>query len=127
MLLSLVMTLIKFAMIGGLGFIFDALFFYLLLQLSFAPMLARVLAFWLAATITWLGNRHFTFACTQAVGALTQWVKHMLSAHGSGVLNLCIFYLMQWHYSIEVSFVCGIVSGAAFNYWLSNRYVFTVK
>lgn len=121
------MKLIKFAVIGGLGFVFDGLFFYLLLQLSIAPMLARVMAFWLAATVTWLGNRHFTFACLQPAGALKQWAKHMLSAHSSGVLNLCIFYLMQWHYAIEVSFVCGIVSGAVFNYWLSNRYVFTPK
>ena len=87
-------------------------------------MLARLLAFWLAACVTWLGNKHLTFACKQKTGLLKQWAKHMLTAHTSGLVNLLCFYLISAVYLVPVAFVVGVLVAAVCNYWLSKKYVF---
>jgi len=119
------MKVIKFALVGVMGFAFDAAFFYLLIVANVEPMLARVLAFWLAASCTWLGNKYLTFACKVNSGLLKQWGKHMLSAHASGIANLSLFYLLSSQVALPIAFTCGIAVGAIFNYWLSTKYVFT--
>lgn len=118
------MKVAKFAFVGVIGFLFDAAFFYLFIQLTAEPMVARLFAFWLAATCTWLGNKHLTFRCTLKTNLFQQWGKHMLSAHLSGTVNLALFYLVSTVQPLQVAFVIGIVAGACFNYVLSDRFVF---
>lgn len=118
------MKFLRFACVGGLGFVVDAGCFYLLLQISVPPMAARILSFWLAASATWLGNRYFTFAKRHPDAAFNQWLKHMLSAHSSGVINLMAFYIISINYAVELAFLVGIALGTISNYWLSSRFVF---
>ena len=121
------MQSLKFAVVGGVGFLFDAMCFYLLLKTGMDSTFARVIAFWFAAVITWLGNRLFTFNGAKIVSAFQQLTKHMLSAHFSGVVNISCYYLISLTQSLSVAFVVGIVAGALFNYWLSCRYVFVAE
>lgn len=114
----------KFALVGAAGFVVDALVFYVLTQIGLGILPARFIAFWIAATVTWLGNKHFTFACQQKAGLVVQWLKHMASAHGSGAANLVSFYLLSWIYPVAIAFVLGVLVGAVFNYWLSDKFVF---
>lgn len=118
------MKFLRFACVGSLGFVVDATCFYLLLQITIPPMTARVFSFWLAASVTWLGNRHFTFAKNHLDAPFNQWLKHMLSAHSSGAVNLIIFYIISINYAVELAFLVGIVLGTISNYWLSSRFVF---
>lgn len=119
------MKAVKFAIVGGTGFIIDGAIFYLLMQAGLETMKARLVAFWLTATFTWLGNKHLTFQCQQQSRLYAQWAKHMLSAHCSGAANLLSFYILSWYCPLKVAFTVGILIGAVFNYWLSDRFVFT--
>jgi len=115
---------IKFCAVGGTGFVVDSAVFYLLIEVMPSIILARLIAFWLAATATWLGNRLFTFAHTSAQEPWRQWQKHMLSAHGAGGLNLGLFYLLHDQLGTAVAFCAGIALGLGVNYILARYFVY---
>lgn len=117
----------KFALIGGTGFIIDGALFYLLVQVGLEIMAARLVAFWLTATFTWVGNKYLTFNCSLRNNLLKQWAKHMVSAHCSGAANLVTFYLFSLISSLEFAFTLGVLIGAVANYWLLDKFVFTQK
>jgi putative flippase GtrA len=114
----------KFCIIGGLGFVVDSLFFLLLNEVTGKVMLARLLSFWLAASTTWFGNRIYTFSQQQFTSAITQWCKHMLTAHVSGGINLIIFWSIKDVVSMPVAFCSGILAGLLCNYYFSKKVVF---
>lgn len=115
----------KFCVVGALGFIADSLAFLILISIIDNPLISRVIAFWFAASITWLGNRLYTFqlACQQR--KLRQWSKHMLSAHASGVLNILIFWQLLNLVPVSIAFIAGTCVGAGSNYFLASYIVFT--
>ncbi|MCH2055960.1 MAG: GtrA family protein [Thalassotalea sp.] len=125
------MKVLKFAVIGVLGFVFDALFFYVFMAMIQAPMIARLIAFWLAASLTWWGNRQLTFAelkrASNGIGLVKQWWAYMCTAHLAGAANLASFYWLSLHYPIALAFCLGIIVGAMFNYLLSSRFVFQIN
>lgn len=114
----------KFCLIGGLGFVVDSIFFLLLNEVTNNIMLARLLSFWIAASVTWFGNRIYTYKHQQFTDVLFQWYKHMLTAHFSGGINLIIFWGTKDHISVPVAFCLGIFAGLFSNYFFANRFVF---
>jgi putative flippase GtrA len=121
----------KFALVGGTGFVVDAaalLLLYELLQLDL--LLARALAFLVAATSNWIFNRLFTFAELERVSSKSaEWMRFIGSAIVSAAPNLGIFYLLMlllpetlpW---IFVAMCCGILAGYISNYQLAKHWVF---
>ena len=128
------MKLIKFAFVGGIGFIVDTSIFTLCLYLLEWPLMSsRVIAFFCAATSTWLGNRYLTFSDTSQQGSKRkQWLKFMTSACISAIPNFITFKLSLeflgsegiWAY---VALVLGILIGMISNYLLSDKWVFKAK
>ncbi|WP_413401649.1 GtrA family protein [Pseudoalteromonas sp. KJ71-7] len=115
----------KFCFVGGAGFIVDSFIFFILVNHIDSIITARAIAFWLAASTTWLGNRVYTFN-NQAYGsAVKQWSKHMFAAHLSGVINLIVFWIAKELFLIHFAFCLGIMAGLVSNYLLANRFVFT--
>jgi putative flippase GtrA len=117
----------KFCLIGGLGFVVDSLCFIFLTKLTSNIMLARVLSFWLAASTTWFGNRIYTYAHQQFSGVITQWCKHLLTTHLSGVINLLIFWSIKDVVTMPVAFCLGILGGLFSNYFFANHFVFAQR
>ncbi len=124
----------KFAIVGGVGFIADASV-YGILSYGFSvtgfeidPLITRVVAFWFAASVTWLGNRYFTFSniafSHRRDEVLGQFMKHMTSAHFSGILNIASFYFLLAHTGEAYAFVIGVLVGTVTNYFLSSKMVF---
>ena len=89
-------------------------------------MISRLIAFWLAATTTWYGNRHFTFQASHQP-PLAQWGKHMVSCHVSGCANLALFYVATTVMPVSISFVLGILLGMVLNYLFSSVLVYSNK
>jgi putative flippase GtrA len=114
----------KFCIVGGFGFVVDSLIFLLLTKITDNVMMARLLSFWFAASITWVGNRLYTYKHQQFTNIFSQWCKHMLTAHLSGGLNLIVFWLAKDIWSIPFAFCLGIIFGVFSNYFLANRFVF---
>jgi len=114
----------KFGIVGLLGLAFDAIAFTVFLWIIDHLMMARVLAFWLAATITWAGNRHFTYKDDINSEPFKQWLKHMGVAHIAGAINMAVFALMSSMFSVVIAFCVGIGVATFINYTLLNRFVF---
>ncbi len=114
----------KFCLIGGLGFIVDSLCFLFFTALMSDVMLARILSFWLAASTTWFGNRVYTYRHLQSNDFFYQWVKHIMTAHLSGSLNLLVFWSTVDIISMPLAFCLGILAGLLSNYFIINRFVF---
>ncbi|MBY7702166.1 GtrA family protein [Vibrio harveyi] len=117
-------------MVGGVGFIVDTLIFMVLFQWAGVElMMARGLAFCVAATTTWLGNRCLTFSQSTKDRAFNQWQKFMLSASISALPNFAVFkvttlLLGTQGTTVYIALVMGILAGMVSNYLLSMHWVF---
>ncbi|MGR6859749.1 GtrA family protein [Aliivibrio salmonicida] len=124
--------LIKFACVGGVGFVVDSTVFMLCFHLFDAPIAeSRVIAFFFAATTTWLGNHWFTFGSTHntAFTLLKEWQKSMLSACISAIPNFIIFMSVVSVLGKETVFLysgllLGVIGGMLSNYWFNLKWVF---
>ncbi|WP_341662763.1 GtrA family protein [Vibrio sp.] len=122
--------IVNFAVVGGVGFLADcALFSALYYGLEFEILTARIASFLFAATITWLGNRTFTFVNVTGANAVIQWLKFMTSATASLLPNLATLKLIMLFYtnestSVMVAFIGGVLSGMVSNFLLSQYWVF---
>ncbi|KLN63309.1 GtrA family protein [Vibrio sp. VPAP30] len=121
--------LVRFALIGSIGFIADAVVFSALFYLADTSiMLARAIAFVGAATVTWFGNRTFTFYSTEQK-AFQQWMKFMCGASFSALPNFIVFKVLssvlgEAGVGPLIALVAGILVGMVSNYLLSSRWVF---
>lgn len=121
--------LIRFALVGGTGFVADSIAMYLLyISMGWPLVQARVAAFIFAATITWFGNRTFTFN-SQNTTPLSQWWKSMTSSVLSFCPNLLVFMLISdllGHSKpgVAIAIMFGIGVGMLSNFCLSHYWVF---
>lgn len=124
--------LIKFGCVGAIGFVIDYSVFSLAYYAFGLPILnARIMAFIVAATSTWYGNRKLTFSASEQNGALLalkQWQKFMCSALISAIPNILVFKLlvdvlpdqgMATFFAMVVGVLVGMVSNFLFSrYWV---------
>ncbi|GLX84597.1 hypothetical protein tloyanaT_08490 [Thalassotalea loyana] len=116
----------RFAIVGGGGFIVDALCFYgISLYFDMNIVVVRTLAFCVAMIVTWLGNRYFTFHASSRVNALRQFMKHALTASSSFLLNLIGFMVvLKATNLVSVAFIVGVSIAFVSNYAVSKSKVF---
>jgi len=126
--------IVRFGLVGALGFSVDYAIFSLLLYGIEQPLLtARVLAFFCAATTTWYGNRVITFANKERQfldSAFTQWQKSMCSALASALPNMLVFKTIieltpnapMYHFAALTG---GVLVGMISNFLLSRYWVFS--
>lgn len=125
--------LLKFAMVGGIGFVVDTLIFILLYQLlELDMMVARLLAFIVAATTTWLGNRIFTFSSQCTSNKLIQWQRFISVACFSAIPNFLVFKLIMslidsYFLGVYIALALGVFAGMVSNFLLSERWVFATR
>jgi putative flippase GtrA len=125
--------LLKFAFVGGVGFVVDTLVFILLYQvLELDMMVARLFAFIVAATTTWLGNRLFTFSSQCTSNKLIQWQRFISVACFSAIPNFLVFKLVMslinsYFLSVYIALALGVLTGMVSNFWLSERWVFATR
>lgn len=112
-----------FVFVGAIGFIIDIVFFNILIYLGFDLNLARIFAFWSAASATWWGHRHISFKAV-AGRKLSQWFKHFATCHVTGAVNLAIFYLSYSIIGVHISFILGIVVATGLNFTIGKYFTF---
>ncbi|BDX03135.1 hypothetical protein MACH16_18830 [Marinomonas pontica] len=132
-------TFIRFALVGGIGFLVD-LASMLLLSIWLPHIAARALAFWVAATSNWWWNRTMTFRHTTSPNnkkaAVLQWMQFIGGSLIAFIPNWgCYLALMAqppafsdstldqlWPY---MAMVPGVLIGMILNYLLSRFWVFS--
>ncbi|MEL7283647.1 MAG: GtrA family protein [Pseudomonadota bacterium] len=81
---------LRFAMVGGLGFIVDVGFTLMLIALGMNPLLARIVAIVLALFTTWRLNRAVTFGASGTSQA-SEGVRYFVVATGVALINYSIY------------------------------------
>ncbi|MGF1720485.1 GtrA family protein [Vibrio kyushuensis] len=126
-------ALFKFALIGSIGFIADAVLFSMALYLCELDVyLSRVIAFFGAACVTWFGNRCYTFVHSNKQPKFLQWAKFIGSASMSAIPNFITFrsvlnVLGEGPITVYIALVMGVLVGMLSNFMLSERWVFKTK
>lgn len=118
--------LMKFLIVGGTAFVADYIFFNTLLAGGLGLTISRVIAFWFALQITWLGNSFFTFRQNNTTNSLRRWVKHCVTGHFTGCINIGAFLVaVDLNANHDIAFIGGILIGTAVNFFCADRWVFT--
>ena len=125
-------SILRFAVIGALGMPVDWCALQLFLHLGTGPYFGRVLAWLVAATFTWLGNRYFTFADRRSrsfIGTLQEWGRFLAANAVGGLVNVGLYSVMLRFApppfnDLNLAFVCGVLLGLVFNFVLSKKMVF---
>ena len=121
--------IMSYCTVGAIAFLVDTCSFYLLFEELHLPFnQSRLLAFVIAASITWLGNRYWTFARSKNQSATYQYCKHMLSTSAALGLNLVICHLLlgiHWFKLYPVWAVASaIILTTLVNFRVSQSWVF---
>jgi dolichol-phosphate mannosyltransferase len=132
-------TFIRFAIVGGVGFLVD-LTSMLLLSIWLPHLFARGIAFWIAASSNWWWNRHITFIDAQKIkhkkAAVLQWMQFLGSSVVAFIPNWgCYLFLLAhppaissptfillWPY---LAMAPGVLAGMMLNYIFSRFWIFS--
>jgi putative flippase GtrA len=136
---------LSFALIGVVGLCADMAALHIAVSsLGLGLYGGRVFSYLVAASVTWLLNRRFTFGHVGWSGALRQWATFLVANLAGACANYLVYALilaarpLLLHLSGEedagaapwlvflpyLGVACGSVSGLAFNFILSRRLVF---
>ena len=99
------MSILRFAVIGALGMPVDWAALHLFLHLGTGPYFGRVLAWLVAATFTWAGNRYFTFADQRS--SSTRWTSSLRARIGKWLKADAGLYAPMWALKRYSSFFSG--------------------
>lgn len=117
-----------FCLAGSIGYIVDVGVVFALKEML-GPYIARIPAFFAAATVTWALNRRYTFAVVVKKSIWQQYVHYLSLMMVGGCLNymvylLCMYILYGWLYNVFVAVALGSLAGVVVNYFNSKQYVF---
>jgi putative flippase GtrA len=118
---------LRFCLVGTLGFLVDAGVLLLLTAAGFAgARTGRVASFLVAACVTWLLNRRFTFRSGASAKSLGPYV--LLTGFGA-LLNVGVYWLWITAFGetpgmLVLGVAAGSIVALAFNFLVSKHVVF---
>lgn len=122
---------IRFAVVGSAGFCVDVVMVYCFLHLGWHYILARMLSFLMAVTVTWCGNRWLTFDAAPPQSWWREWATYATANSVGGIINLGVYgiwMLIPWERAAWAP-LWGTAAGSAaalfFNYWAMSTLVFS--
>jgi putative flippase GtrA len=118
---------LRFCLVGTLGFLVDSGVLLLLTTAGLAgAWIGRVVSFLVAACVTWLLNRRFTFRSRVTTASLVPYV--LLTGFGA-LLNIGVYWLWISVFGeapemLVLGVAAGSVAALAFNFLVSKHVVF---
>jgi hypothetical protein len=121
---------LKFAVVGGIGFVIDVCLFHLALDyLQFNRTESALFSFPYCVCFTWLGNRYYTFRGKSTGTWSAQAVRFLTVCLIGLVMNRGTFIILThtipfiYNHSI-IGLMAGTGVGMFFNFFFSRRLVF---
>jgi putative flippase GtrA len=120
--------IVRFVVVGTIGFAVDSTILLALVQgLHIAPLPARIASFLCAATVTYWLNRNFTFRFKGKAPAL--WLRYVLSSGVGSLINIGAFQAwVSLFGASSVQLVLGSAVGSVlalfFNFFMNRNVVF---
>ena len=130
---------LRFGIVGGIGFLVDAGVLYAMLSLGLGPYSGRVVSFLAAATTTFFLNRSFTFRRHSPSGThpapthpMGEWLVYLGLMVIGGLVNYgtyaaAVALSEPVHRFPVIGVALGSVAGMAINFWTSKTMVFERK
>jgi putative flippase GtrA len=120
----------RFALVGGTGFIVDIAVLQLYLTLfGDRPFSAQALAWCVAVTTNWWMNRSFTFATRHKAPLLQQWAQYVAVNSGGALVNYAVYAALvaliplcrtqPW-----LAVAAGTIAALGLNFIGAKRFVF---
>ncbi|AWP21983.1 MAG: GtrA family protein [Acidiferrobacter thiooxydans] len=123
--------LLAFAVVGTLGFLVDAGVVLGLTGSGVDALSAQAAAFVAAVTVTWLGNRSWTFRDRVGRSSLSgEWARYVSANVVGWVVNNGVYALLVLTVPLTMrepvwAVAAGSLAGLAFNYTAARRVVFS--
>ena len=121
--------LVKFTLVGIVGFAIDSGVLVLLLSAGLDPFSGRMCSYLVAASGTWYCNRHFTFRDRRSAAMTRQWLSFLAANSIGAVVNYGTFAALVLveptvarHPIVGVA--AGSIMGLSCNFALSRAVVF---
>jgi Predicted membrane protein len=122
--------IIRFGVSGVAGFIVDAGIVAIFTgALGLGPIMAQAIAFTVAVTVTWLINRHWTFAEHASNRWAHEWTRYIAAnsvgaAVNNGVYIILVFTVALFSKQPVLAVATGSLVGMSFNFAFSKLIVF---
>jgi len=120
--------LIRFCIVGAIGFLIDSGVLYLLIRnADMNPYSARLISFLSSATTTYVLNRSFTFSIgLKGEARHREWAVYVILMLAGGALNygvysLCIAFSKVMYAQPVLAVAVGSLAGLALNFSTSQR------
>ena len=126
----LLIQFIKFGIVGVVGFVVDTAFLYIGIDgLGLSRVAAGFFSFPFAVTVTWIGNRLFTFREIEHEPMAKQWAKFAIVCavgivFNRGTYTLCVSTIPFVYDYPVIGLLAGTAAGMFFNFFASKRLVF---
>lgn len=120
----------RFVIVGGTGFVVDAIVLSALVKLAGVdPLLARAVSFSTALFCTWAFNRGWSFAATRSARVLPEAGRYVAVQLTGGAANLAVYAAMVrmipgLHGDVLLPLAAGSAVGIGINYLGSRFLVF---
>lgn len=126
--LNVLFQFMRFGLVGGLGFMVDTLVVYGL-RSSLGLYTVGLVSYVVAASVTWLLNRLWTFRSLSTGSVLRQWSLFMLANLSGFVLNRGTYAILITVSALAaeqpvIAIAAGAVAGMFVNFGMSRRLVF---
>jgi putative flippase GtrA len=123
----------KFGIVGGIGFLVTEGVFNLLIHENASTFIANAVATMVAAAVTFVGNRHWTFRHRERTGMGRETaVFFALNAVGVGIQQACLL-LAQAEFgrhdklTLNVAFLVGVGLATMFRFWSYRKFVWLAQ
>lgn len=120
---------LRFCMVGAVGFVIDAgILQFLVSVFGMNPYLARVISFLVAASVTWLMNRRYTFDVEHAA-THSEWVRYITIMVLGALVNYAAFAISiaVWELARAqpwLGVAVGSIAGLGINFMSSRMLLF---
>lgn len=122
-----------FLLVGGVGFLVDALVLNtLIFSYGWGYYTARVASFGVAVVVTWLLNRNWTFRHRRSANRGREYRNYLLVQSCGALINFAAYSACIWVGGVfrawpVLALAVGSVLAMGFNFLAARRYVFTGK
>ena len=127
--MSLIGKLLRFAIVGTVGFAIDAgVLLFLVRALGLSPLSGRVLSFVSAATVTFLLNHRFTFRMSEGA-SVRRWIYYVATTAFGACINIGVYGIwVREHGSAALDLTLGTAFGSlaamVVNYAIASTLIF---